>query len=349
MRSVEYLIVGQGLAGTMLAFEMLDRKISFRMMASTRRSRASVVAAGMINPLVFKRLTKSWMADEVIPFMWSRYRDLEQQLDASFIHKKKILKPLSSQEKLLWQEKKRISGFSGFIEEVTDKAPVQNIKDAVAYGLVNGSGYLDLSEFLRVAGKTFLDSGLLVYADQELLNEPDYLSLSHEYRAQKIIFCEGYHLLKNPLFHFVRMNPAKGEVLLVHAPDLQEEYILNKKVFVLPVGNHRFKIGSTYEWEDLSEQPTAKGKDSIIDRFENLIDTQYTIEQHWAGVRPTVSDRRPVLGRHPEYGNVYIFNGLGTKGVMLAPYFAREMVRFLVGDITMVHPETDVRRFLNGL
>ena len=138
----------------------------------------------------------------------------------------------------------------------------------------------------------------------------------------------------------------KGEILTIHAPGLTEDFILNKKVFVLPVGNHRFKVGSTYDWEDLTEQPTELGKRSIVERLERLINVDYTTENHQAGIRPTMIDRRPVIGFHPVYKNLAVFNGLGTKGVMLAPYFAKEMLIKLTNKNYSVHKEVDINRFL---
>jgi glycine oxidase len=145
------------------------------------------------------------------------------------------------------------------------------------------------------------------------------------------------------------MNPTKGEVLLIHAPDLSEEFILNKRVFVLPVGDHRFKVGSTYDWKDLSEMVTENGKASIVERLNNLISVEYTIVEHHAGIRPTVSDRRPILGIHPEFKNISIFNGLGTKGVMLAPYFAKEMLNVLTTPGFLTLKEVRLARFWTGL
>jgi len=346
MKKVEFLIVGQGLAGTMLAFELLERNISFRLIHSTQKSKASLVAAGMINPLVFKRLTKSWMADQLLPFMSRRYRELEQLLSSSFFFQKKMLKPLSEQEEKLWLEKQEMPDFANYIESVLTDSPVEFISDSPAFGVVSGSGYLNLSVFLSLAEQYFQERGLLLDLDFQL-NENITASFKvGEVNAEKIVFCEGYHLSQNPLFGFVKMNPAKGEVLQIHAPDLSEEYILNKRVFVLPVGDHRFKVGSTYEWADLSEKTTSKGRDSIVERLENLINAKYTIEEHWAGVRPTVADRRPVMGVHPQHKNVFVFNGLGTKGVMLAPWFAREMVHFLERKTKALPSEVDINRFV---
>ncbi|WP_162304377.1 NAD(P)/FAD-dependent oxidoreductase [Maribellus luteus] len=346
MKEVRFLIVGQGLAGTMLAFEMQEHNIPFRIVSSPNKSKASLVAAGMINPLVFKRLTKSWMADQLLPVMHKRYRELENLLLASFFFEKKILKPLSEQEMQLWKEKQQNPEFSSFIESVLAESPLASLVGSPAYGIVRGSGYLNLAVFLELAEQYFREKGWLLEAGFLLDDDiPDFFEIEG-IKAENIVFCEGYHLAENPLFQLVKMNPAKGEVLQIHAPDLPEEFILNKRVFVLPVGNHRFKVGSTYEWDDLSETPTEKGKDSITERLENLVKTGYTIEEHWAGVRPTVADRRPVLGVHPKHKNVFVFNGLGTKGVMLAPWLAAEMVKFLKGEIRNLPPEVDIHRFV---
>ena len=348
MSNVEFVIVGQGLAGTMLAFEMLEQNLSFKIISSPTKSKASLVAAGMINPLVFKRLTKSWMVDDLLPVLEERYQTLETELKQRFYFRKQILKPLSEQEMLLWQSKMILPEFQKYIHKVSVGKVSKNMVDAFGYGIVDGSGYLDLAVFLEAAANYFLQQGLLIEADLhgKIYDNPELGFAINELHANKLIFCEGYHLKNNPLFDFVKMNPAKGEVLLIHSPNLPEEFILNKQVFVLPVGNHRFKVGSTYEWEDLDETPTEKGKASIVQRLDNLISVDYEIEQHWAGVRPTIADRRAVSGKHPVHPNIYAFNGLGTKGVMLAPYLAKEMCRFLTDEKYILSQEINLARFL---
>ncbi len=347
MKRVDHLIVGQGLAGTMLAFEMLDHGLDFRILNSPQKSKASKVAAGMINPLVFKRLTKSWMVDELLPVMEHRYRELELVLNDRFYFRKPILKPLSNQETELWLEKQQLPEFSKYISTITETPPIKGLSEMPAYGVVENAGYLNLAHFLDKAAAFFKSKGVLL---EEELNFPKsgekiFTFDSSAYQANNVILCEGYHLRSNPIFQFVKMNPAKGEVLLIKAPRLSEDYIVNKRVFVLPVGEQHFKVGSTYEWEDLSEQPTEGGKQSILERLNELITVDYTVEDHWAGVRPTIADRRPVLGQHPEHGHLHVFNGLGTKGVMLAPWFAREMCNSLMDKNIVLPEEVQVRRF----
>ncbi len=347
MKPVDFLIVGQGLAGTTLAFEMLKQGLSFHIISSPEKSKASLVAAGMVNPLVFKRLTKSWMVEDLLPVMKETYQKLENILSEQLFFEKDILKPLSEQEKQLWIERKANPEFSKYIKKIFDVSPAKSIVKSEGYGLVTQSGYLNMVRFLTLAQDYFYSKSLLTNANflfQNIHNKRRFFEVG-EIKARKIIVCEGSHLRRNSFFSFIKLNPVKGEVLQIFAPELPEEYILNRGVFVLPVGDHRFKVGSTYEWEDLSVFPTEKGRKSIIDRLERLIDVDYIIENHWAGIRPAISDRRPVLGNHPELERLLIFNGLGTKGVMLAPYFAREMLKFCANPGYHLNREVQVNRF----
>lgn len=336
------------MAGTMLAFEMLQNNIDFKIVASKEKSKASMVAAGMVNPLVFKRLTKSWLVDDLLPVMLETFANLENLLGATFYFKKDILKPLSEQEKELWLERKQNPEFSKYIHSVNNDSNLKYLSGAAGYGRVTNSGYFNLGAFLDASEHFFRSKNLIL--DSTI--HPDEIDVSAKYfqtenwSAPKIVFCEGRHLVQNHLFRFVKMNPTKGEVLLLETPDLSEEFILNKKVFVLPVGNGLFKVGSTYDWKDLTEKTTENGKASIIERFENLVNVSYTIKNHVAGVRPTIADRRPVLGFHPENKNIAVLNGLGTKGVMLAPHFAKEMLKALSFENYTLNAEVDLQRFL---
>lgn len=231
--------------------------------------------------------------------------------------------------------------------DISEESPIDYVNKSDAYATVNGSGYLNLSTFLQAAENFFKAKDLLI--ESEFCFENDTIQTGFPFgniSAEKLVFCEGSHLSQNSIFNFVKLNPVKGEVLQIFAPQLSEAFILNKKVFVLPVGNHRFKVGSTYEWKDLSERTTEAAKTSIEERLKKLISADYSIESQRAGIRPTVIDRRPVLGQHPENKNIFLFNGLGTKGVMLAPYFAKEMLRFLTENNYNLPAGVDVSRFI---
>ncbi|MBS4055884.1 MAG: FAD-dependent oxidoreductase [Bacteroidales bacterium] len=166
--------------------------------------------------------------------------------------------------------------------------------------------------------------------------------------AEKIIFCEGFRAGENPLFRFIPFRPVKGEVLILKVPGLAEDYILNKDVFVLPLGQGLFKVGATYDWSDLGASATTKAKETLMDKLGKFLELPYVVLSQEAGIRPAIADRRPVAGFHPLHKNVLIFNGLGAKGAMLAPFFAQELVRLITEGIGM-NPAVDPIRFTRTL
>ncbi|HYQ55960.1 MAG TPA: FAD-binding oxidoreductase, partial [Draconibacterium sp.] len=331
--------------GTLLAFELHFAGVDVCIVNNPQKSTATRVAAGMVNPLLFKRMTKSWMADELLPALKFRYRELEALLGERFYFDLPILKPLSEQETELWKERKADEKFAPFIEEISETSPVDRVLKSHAYGIVKGSGYLKTDIFLDAAKRFFNQHEMLIEADFPTVNTNFENRIFKDIQFDKIVFCEGHYLKMHPQFNFIRLQPAKGEVLQIYAPELSENYIINRRVFVLPIGDHRFKVGSTYEWKDLSAIPTDEGKTSIVKRLKDLIQVDFKIEHHHAGVRPTVADRRPVLGKHPDYNNIYLFNGLGTKGVMLAPYFATEMKKLILHNNYRISEEVNLNRF----
>ena len=162
--------------------------------------------------------------------------------------------------------------------------------------------------------------------------------------AKRIIFCEGYKAIKNPLFNYLPFKLTKGEVVTVKLPGFEKEKVANKGAFVLPLGNDLYKIGATYEWQDLTELPTEKGLLELEDKLKKLVDLPFERLKHEAGIRPTVEDRRPLIGLHPQHSPVVIFNGMGTKGVMLAPFFANQLIRYLE-EGEPLDKEVDIERY----
>ncbi|WP_461642889.1 NAD(P)/FAD-dependent oxidoreductase [Labilibaculum euxinus] len=344
----KFLIVGQGIAGSLLAYDMYRAGLNFTIVASPDERAASNVAAGMYNPIVFKRLTKSWMVDDVLPVMTKIYQDLENDLGCRFLFPMDIMKPLADNEKKMWEERMEDASFSDYIVGMESNSIGKGFKDFDFYGQVTNSGYLLLDKLLKKLRKFFKSKGLLVEANFKYkdIGFIDGGITWHGISAETIVFCEGHHAAENPYFKGVGFNPTKGELLEIECEGLSEDYIFNKNLFVMPLGKNRFKIGATYDWKNRNEELTLEARKDLLGRLDNLISLPYTVVNHWAGIRPTVIDRRPVLGTHPFHKHVAIFNGLGTKGVMLAPYFAREMVRFLSVNDYPLAKEVDIRRFL---
>lgn len=166
-------------------------------------------------------------------------------------------------------------------------------------------------------------------------------------KVKKIIFCEGFKAIENPYFPKLPFKLTKGEILtikLLGDKIIPTEKVVNKGVFILPLGNNTYKVGATYEWAELNEEATEKGKSELIEKLQKVIKTPFEIIDHQAGIRPTVNDRRPLLGFHSQHPQLAIFNGMGTKAVMLAPYFAKHFAEVLEGE-TSLDKEVDIARF----
>ena len=344
---IKYIIVGQGLAGTLLAYQMHKNNIPFKIIVDPTQRSASEVAAGLINPLVFKRLTKSWMADQLFPKMYETYSEMEKLLSIKFIEQKKMIKPLAEQDIPMWQKRIDQGKMNHYIDRIDKDLKLEGFKEIEHYGALMQTGSCNLSLLIQAMRHFFKQHNYLI-KDQLKIEDVTFEDKSVYWKdlaAEKIIFCRGYKDAKNALFPSESFYLTKGELIEIEAKTLCEEYILNKNLFVLPIGKHHFKVGATYEWDTIDENISEEGKLELLTKLDKLIDTDYTILNHWAGVRPTVKDRRPILGIHPHNDSLAIFNGLGTKGVMLAPYFSEQMLELLENPQAEIDEEVKLDRF----
>jgi len=345
---IDFIIVGRGLAANVLAHTFYEHNISFKIIGSENLSNCSRVAAGIWNPVVFKRMTKSWLADEIIPFLNSFYSRCEQSTGTKLISHKTIIKPfVEEQEKKLWLKKVN-EELVGFIDEViyeSNIAELQNCNVTQQHGLVKQSGNLNVPGFLDASAVLFKENIIDEVFDHTQLQINNQTVSYKNIAATNIIFCEGYLVKNNPFFNWIPLKPAKGETLEISAPTLNlKDHIFNKNGFFMRLPNDNFKVGATYEWIDLSEEPSQKGLTELKEKLGQMINCDYQIARHQAGVRPSSVDRRPIIGAHPHHKNLFIFNGLGTKGVMLAPFLAKKFVNFYLQKEKLL-ADIDASRF----
>ncbi|MRT92553.1 FAD-binding oxidoreductase [Ancylomarina sp. 16SWW S1-10-2] len=344
---IKYIIVGQGLAGTLLAYQMHKNNIPFKIIVDPSLKSASEIAAGLINPLVFKRLTKSWMADTLFPIMYETYTEMENMLSIKFIEQKKMIKPLAEQDIPMWQKRIKQGKMNHYIDRLDDNLKLEGYKPIEHYGALVQTGSCNLSMMIHAMRNFFKQHNYLI-EDHLKIEDVTFKDKSVYWKnlsAEKIIFCKGYKDAQNPLFPSGSFYLTKGELIEIESNALSEDFILNKNLFVLPLGQKRFKVGATYQWDTINEDTSEEGKSELLTKLDKLIDTDYTVVNHWAGVRPTVKDRRPILGVHPQNDSLAIFNGLGTKGVMLAPYFSEQMLQLLENPLAEINEEVKLDRF----
>ena len=349
-KNVDYIIVGQGLAGSILALTLLKYGKSVIVIDQTKASTASKVAAGLYNPVVFKRLVKSWMADDLLTYMDEFYPEMQELLGAEFYFSKRILKPFAEeQEKALWLKKVE-EPIGKYLNEAIFEDDLNGIiYNPLGISEVMHAGNVDTIQFLNSSKDYFQKNNLFIdelfdYNQIKIEEETvNYKDIS----ASKIIFCEGYKAIENPYFKWLPFKLTKGEILTIklkHTHHIPFNTVINKAVFILPVGNDTYKVGATYEWQDLTESITEKGKNYLVEKLQKILKIPFEIINHQAGIRPTVNDRRPLIGLHPEHSQLAVFNGMGTKAVMLAPFFAFQFANALRHH-TALDKEVDIARF----
>jgi glycine oxidase len=345
----ELIIVGKGLAANILALRLKEHQLGYTIIGEESLSNCSRIAAGLWNPIVFKRMTNSWKAGELIAELEEFYTAAEKELHSKFYHERTLIKPFfSEEEKNFWIKKTK-----GELKYFTDPniyAPAQQHKNLAIpdeYGIVNHCGNIDVQEFLNACEKLHLQTDSIVnevFDHAQLKIESDHVTYKG-IKAKGIVFCEGHLVKNNPFFNWLPMNPVKGEIVDIEAEDIGlEKEILNHNAFIFRSHNNSFKVGSTYEWNELNEIPTEKRLSELKEKLKGLITSPYRVLNHRAGIRPSTLDRRPIIGAHPQYKNVFVFNGLGTKGVMLAPYLSKNFVYFYLNKSTL-NTDVNIKRY----
>lgn len=330
----KYTIVGWGLAGSTLAWQLYERKIPFQVIDDGKNI-SSRVAAGMVNPIIFKRLTKGWRVDELMSYAHKFYSKIEEKTASTFLSHKSIVRIFSSiEEQNSWSSLSGDERFSEYLNPASD-LNLTAVNAPYGVGYVNSMGHLKVPEFLD-ASREYFEKQNIQFIDKDIFESP----LNHE----QYVFCQGAALLTDSNFSYVLIKPTHGDILTIKAPDFSFDDILNKNMFVLPLGDHLYKIGATYNWEQTEAVPTQAGKDELIERLTTFCHFDFQIVAHEAGIRPTLADRKPVLGTHFSKKNLHIFNGLGTKGVSIAPFFANQLAAYLI-DGNVIDMEVDVKRF----
>lgn len=343
---VDYLIIGSGLAGISFAETALLNNKKILVIDCGQKS-SSKVAAGLYNPVILKRFTPVWDAQNQLQLLDEFYKNLETKLHLKFDFKKPILRKFFSiEEQNNWYIASDKVELSPFLATQLKKIKIKGIDSPYDYGEVNHTGYVEVASLLENY-KLYLQSRnsyRIENFDYSLLEIKKGFIQYKEIIAKQIVFAEGFGMHQNPLFNDLPLDGVKGELLIIKAPELSLDLIVNTSVFILPLGNQLFKVGATYNWNDKTDTPTQEGKQELIDRIKEILNCEFEIISHFAGIRPTVKDRKPLIGTHPDYKNVHILNGLGTRGVMLGPSMAKALFEFIEAG-TPLKPEININRF----
>lgn len=342
---IDFLIVGNGLAGISFAEIALQNNKSVFVFDNNSQP-SSRVAGGLYNPVVLKRFSEVWKAKEQIDFAFPLYHNIQSKLDVVFDFEMPILRKLFSiEEQNNWFQAADKPNLAPFLDSKLVTNSYESIASPFHYGKVNHTGYLEISILIE-AYSNYLKSLNSFSDDAFVYDEIEFLDGFIQYKnikARHIIFAEGFGLHANPYFNDLPLDGTKGELLIIKAPNLQLDVVVKSSVFILPIGKDLYKVGATYEWSDKTNKPTEAGKQELVEKLSELISCDFEIIKHFAGVRPTVKDRRPLVGTHPIHSQLHVLNGLGTRGVMLGPYLANQLFQHIENSIPL-EKEIDITR-----
>ena len=331
------LLIGRGISGAVLSFRLMEHGIPHDIIDEPSLSRSSRIAAGLMNPVVLKRLRLVQGAQSFLENAPSFYLEWEQRLQKSFYHPTPLHHVFTSQGEVNeWMEKSTLPIFEDLLGPVSNM-PHPQMPAAFGVGELRGCGWLDTEEFLEAHEGYFANFGNLI---NKRIEESDLDGLKEEY--SRIIICNG-HLMRELFPDLDLFRPTRGEVISIRTKDMPQDSIRHGRVFIMPLGEQNFKVGATYHWDELRDITTADGLNQLVEGLEKLFKGHYEIIQHQGGVRPNVKDRKPLLGKIPGY-DIYSFNGMGSRAVLMTPFLSRLMLDFLFKD-SGIPGEYDIRRF----
>jgi glycine oxidase len=335
---VDYIIVGQGLAGSAVALHLLERDKKILVIDELDKNTSSRVAAGLFNPISGQNSVRTWMGTTLFPYLESFYQKAERLTGQKFFYQRQTYRPFASVlEQNDWMAKSAEPESAFFIDEIVLSSRFSEVKDPFGGLLLKRCGYVNTTRYVDAVRQTIrsrchlLEEAFDVSAFSKNARGVNY----RHFEARVIIFCQGVRALENPLFTNFPIRPLKGETLTVKS-SFSKDVILNRGVYMVPGEvSGQFRVGATYVWKDPQPGITSAGRVEIEGKLTELLNLPFeVVGQDW-GVRPAVVDRRPLLGSHPECDRMIIFNGLGTKGVSLAPYFSNVLICWLENSGTL--------------
>lgn len=334
---VDYIVVGTGLAGIAFTEKLAQEGKTFIVIDSEERS-SSLIAGGMYNPVVLKRFTDVWKVKEQLAIAEVFYPALEAKLQVKCWYPMNLYRRLASiEEQNNWFHAADRPNLSAFLSPEIEKKQLDGVDLSFGLGKVKATGYLETDDLIPAYRQHLMQLGC--YKKERF----EYTVLNYDVggvsykgiEARHIVFAEGFGLLQNPFFNQLPLDGTKGELMIVKIPGLNCDFMLKAGVFLIPIGNDLYKLGATYNWEDKTDTPTEEGAAELIEGLKSFIDLDFEIVSHIAGVRPTVKDRRPLLGRSLESDRIFVLNGLGTRGVLLAPYLAEQLYNYIENNTAL--------------
>jgi glycine/D-amino acid oxidase-like deaminating enzyme len=344
--TIDYLIIGQGISGSFLSRDLLSAGKTVCVVDENKPFTASKVASGVINPITGRRLVRTWEIEKLMPYAVKAYTEWGNTKGETLIRQCNILDfHPTPQMVLAFAERKPIEKEYLRIPVDTDHWK-KYFNYSFSIGEIDPCWLVDINTLLDDWRKQLQQEHNLVedlFRWEDCKVEPDHVTWKN-ITAEKLICCEGVAGFDNPYFHLLPYARNKGQAIIASIPGLPRTNIYKQGINIVPWKEDLFWIGSSYEWDFTDTEPSADFRKKITDQLKYWLNIPFEIVDHIASERPANMERRPFVGLHPVMPSIGVFNGMGTKGCSLAPYFSNEFTNHLVNDSPLT-PQVDVRRF----
>lgn len=343
MQNVDYIIVGDGYAALFLAHQLTKNNKSFIIFSDGRKS-ASQISAGIINPVVLKKFTTFWLAQEQLDFLKSSLDEIEKYTGNNYLINASIHRIFHDEnEQKLWLKKSQTEELSNFLNE--DFKHLEIVKNDFNTGMVNHSARLNVQAFFKDLLQ-FHESNSQVIKEKFNYKELNVENSTYQnIQFKNIIFCEGMNVKNNPYFSDIPVIPNKGHHIRVKlSQPIAENITIKKKHFLFPLNDELYFYGGTYDREQLHEHIDDSAVEQLRNGLSEFYPNDFDIKEVHFGFRPTVKDRRPIVGQHPKHQNLYVFNGLGARGILNGCYFSKSLFDFIENNIALPE-EISLERF----
>ena len=343
MKHTDYIIVGNGYAAYFFAHQLLLNNKSFVLFSDETKS-ASRVSAGMINPVVLKKFTTFWLAQEQINFLKSTLSEIEKYTHRNYLINDSVHRIFHDEnEKNLWLKKSDDPQLSPFLNK--NFKSFSGINNPFQTGEVMQSARLDVRHFFLDFEHYLNENGYLIKEKFEYENLQPLENTYQDFHFENVVFCEGMGVKLNPFFSEIPVNPNKGHHLKVQLSEkLKEKATFKKKHFLFSYDENLHYYGGTYDRDQTDENIDGSAVKQLENGLSEIYPNSFETVSVEFGFRPTVKDRRPILGKHHEFENLYVFNGLGARGILNGCYFSKQLFDFIETGKPL-HPEVSLERF----
>lgn len=328
MAGVDAIVVGQGLAGSVLAWCLLERGARVVVVDREDAATASKAAAGLITPITGKNLAVHPAYDDRREAGRGFYRALERRVGRPLLHDRPLHRLFRDEEESTrWRRREGRPDLGPHVDASEPALPPAIGREHGGFAM-KGAGFVDMPALLA-ATREHLEARDAYHkaeiAADELLPAPGGGWSWRGIQARHVVHCEGAAAREAGPFRDLPFRCAKGEALDLEIPGLALDAIVNRGVWLVRLPHGTYRCGSTYTWQPLDGIPTPEGSESILSRLRAFLRTPVRVVGHRAGVRPIVEGREPVARPHGTLPGRWVFNGLGSKGALKAPWFATRL------------------------